>query len=161
MRPVIVSRKHYVQQGLFVIGAAAAVSTTHIEAVAVLAKNLSSEVEEGSIVKAIYIDLWVTSLTSTQGNVIVIVEKVPALQVPASFTTMNALDTYANKKNILFTFEALTNQDNGNPLGVLHGWIKIPKGKQRFGLGDRLIVTVSAPVQGANACGFSTYKEYK
>jgi len=43
----------------------------------------------------------------------------------------------------------------------MRGWYKIPKTKQRFGLGDRLVLQIAS--QGTDAldfCGFATYKEY-
>jgi len=40
------------------------------------------------------------------------------------------------------------------------GWIKIPKSKQRMGLGDRIVVQTFAQALDMIDCGFETYKEY-
>ncbi len=48
-----------------------------------------------------------------------------------------------------------------NSVPLFRGWVKIPKGKQRFGLGDEFIVAFESVGEAAQLCGFSTYKEYK
>ncbi len=74
-----------------------------------------------------------------------------------------ALHDYANKKNILFTAQGLVTPTDGGQVPVLRGWYKIPKGKQRFGLGDRLFLTIrnnNAAAIDINFCGLAIYKEY-
>ncbi len=48
-----------------------------------------------------------------------------------------------------------------NSVALVRQWFKIPKGKQRFGLGDQLFVTAQSTGQDFQLCGFATYKEYK
>ncbi len=161
MRPVIKSRKHYVQFPINQVATGVVENMLLIEAVAVSAKNISREVEEGAIVKACYIELWLQN-QSNLGHTVVIISKQNELGLGATFAEMATLDTWTNKKNILFTHEGLTTNDSqGPPLPVLHGWYKIPKSKQRFGLGDILSITVSNPSSNSlDRCGFATFKEY-
>ncbi len=74
-----------------------------------------------------------------------------------------ALHDYDNKKNILFTAQGLLTPNDGGQVPVLRGWYKIPKGKQRFGLKDKLSVAVrnnNATAIDINFCGLAIYKEY-
>ncbi len=120
-----------------------------------------AEVSEGSIIKAVYVELW-TLGSSNDGFQIVVLEKSTQDATGPTFVEMAALGDYNNKKNILFTHQGLSANDGiGNPMPVMRGWYKIPKTKQRFGLGDRLNLNISNP--SANTltyCGFATYKEY-
>jgi len=161
LRPIIKSRKHYVQIPADTVTTGTAKNELLIEGVAVTAKNTPREVEEGAIVKACYVELW-TENSLGGGTQIVILSKQNESGVGATFTEMGTLDTYNNKKNILFTHQALAPNDGvGNPIPVLKGWYKIPKSKQRFGLGDILSLTISNPSSGTlTFCGFATYKEY-
>ncbi len=161
MRAPIHSRKHYVQ-----ITLSTAVTVTRnnellIEGVAVTSKNTPREVEEGAIVKAIYIELWTLS-SSNDGSEVVLLSKQQELNVGPTYVEAIAVDTYTNKKNILFTHQGLSSNDGvGNPQMVMRGWYKIPKSKQRFGLGDILTLTVANPsLNTLTYCGFATYKEY-
>jgi len=125
------------------------------------AANLVNEVIEGAVVKAVYIELW-TLGSSNDGSQIVTLSKNGNGVTGPSFTQMAALGTYVEKKGILFTHQGLSANDGvGNPVMIMRGWYKIPKSKQRFGLGDGLHLCVANP--SANTltyCGFATYKEY-
>ncbi len=77
-----------------------------------------------------------------------------------STTDMAALGDWDNKKNILHTFMGLLNDDGSVATPIFKGWIKIPKGKQRQGLGDALKMSIFAPTTDWTICGFFTYKEY-
>ncbi len=161
MRPVIHSTKHYVQMSLFQVATVARVNTPLIVAVAVPDKNTVFEVEEGAIVKAIYVELWLEN-TSNLGSEVVILTKTTAGSVGPSFAEIQALGDWDEKKNILFTHQGLSaNDSNGPPIAIMRGWYKIPKSKQRFGLGDQLNLSIGNPsLNDLNACGFATYKEY-
>jgi len=129
MRPVIVSEKHMLQTSLFTVAAGARSGTDVIRAVAVANKTAATpfEVEEGSIVKAVYIEMWLNTNDTTPGSNIVTLEKLPAGATPITFGQMVALNTYPNKKNILFTSMGLTNPNSSTAIPVLRQWIKIPK----------------------------------
>jgi len=67
---------------------------------------------------------------------------------------------YPNKKNIFFASQGVIGDLTTQAIPVHRGWVKIPKGKQRFGLGDRFAMTVAATGAEIEFCGMSTYKEY-
>ncbi len=161
MRPVIHSNKHYVQQSLRTIVASALETTTIIEAVTVTSANLVHEVQEGAIVKAVYIELWVRAAGASPGSYIFAVYKDPGGGTAFNTTQLAAMGASENKKNVFFFSQALINDNDADAIPIFRGWLKIPKSKQRFGLGDRLLIAFFA--QGAVdmvACGFETYKEY-
>ncbi len=159
MRPVIHSEKHYVQISRSNV---ATVSTTGIDLI--LSKAVPTgvdEVKEGAIVKAIYIELWLLD-TANSGSNVVALGKTSVTSANPTFTEMNALGTYPEKKNLLFVHQGLSSNNGvGNPIVAMQGWYKIPKSKQRFGLGDELVLNIAN--NGLNElefCGFATYKEY-
>ncbi len=161
MKAPIHSQKHYVQFPIDQITTATAQNIILAHGVESTIANLASEVVEGSLIKAVYIELWLQN----QGNLgesIVTVSKNPLNNNGPSFTNLASLFTYENKKNVLFTHQGLTSNDGvSGPVVVLKGWIKIPKSKQRFGLGDVLSISISNTSSGdLNRCGFATYKEY-
>ncbi len=163
MKPIISSRKHIVQHTQFTVASASVVTHIPISAVETSAVNASHEVIEGTVVKAVYIERWLFTSedTGVGASFVFIVEKQPADAPDATFTNMGLLDSYPNKKNILFTSQGLLGLASTNPTPVLRDWIKIPKGKQRFGLGDKLKITIAAI--GANdviGCGLVIFKGY-
>ncbi len=161
MKAPIVSRKHYTQNTEFSIASAAVTVQSIVTGVAVQDVNSASEVTEGSMVKAIYIERWLQGKhASAASSYVLLVEKSDDSGVP-SFTNMTTLDAYFNKKNVLFVSQAILAPSIGNPTPVLRQWVKIPKGKQRIGLGDNIRVAIAAI--GSNdllGCGFSVYKSY-
>ncbi len=160
MKPVIHSVKHIVQTPISQIATGARENILIFAAVESTVANAATEVEEGSIVKAVYVEMWLQN-QSNLGHAILILEKVEGGEVGATFAEMGSLFTYTNKKNILFTHEGLTSNDGiGNPLPVVRQWFKIPKGKQRFGLGDRMTLTISNPSSNnLDRCGVCIFKE--
>ncbi len=161
MRAPIHSRKHYVQFPITAI-------TTGIRGNVLLAQGVNptvadaaSEVGEGGVIKAVYVELWLNN-DGVDGESIVVLCKDTRDSTGPTFAQLAALDSYNNKKNILFTHQGLTsNESIGNPVNVMRAWYKIPKSKQRFGLGDTLNIVI-ANVSSGNLfrCGFATYKEY-
>ncbi len=161
VRPVVHSQKHYVQFPIDQITTGIQQVINLVTAVEASSANLANEVEEGSLIKAIYIELWLQN-QGTLGEAIVTVSKDPINNTGPSFVQQASLFTYVNKKNVLFTHQGLTSNDGvSGPVFVLRNWIKIPKSKQRFGLGDRIDLNISnVSANDLNRCGFSTYKEY-
>jgi len=158
------SEKHLIQYtgGVVTVAQGAARNDILATAVSVADKNLANEVIEGSIIKACYVEAWILSNSaSVPGNFIATLEKVENGNVGITFAQAILLNDYPNKKNILYTAEGLTgNNDDNNPLPILRGWYSIPKGKQRFGLGDSLVLTFASQVSGLKLCGLAIYKEY-
>ncbi len=161
MKSPIHSTKHIVQVPISQIGTGTAENLEICEAVESTVANLATEIAEGSVIKAVFVEMWLQNTTSA-GHSILILEKVPIRNLGATFSELGDLFAYDNKKNILFTHQGLTSDDAvGNPLPVVRQWFKIPKGKQRFGLGDALRLSISNPSSGALArCGVFIYKEY-
>ncbi len=161
MRPIIQSTKHIVQYPINPLAAATRQQTILIDSVALKDVADAPDVQEGAIVKAVFVELWLQN-KSDDGEEIVTVTKVPEGGNGPSFVEHAALFTYQNKKNIFFTHQGLSASDNGSgPYPILKQWIKIPKGKQRFGLGDRLFLSISNVSSTVlNTCGMTIYKEY-
>jgi len=160
LKTIIHSTKHIVQTPFSTITTGTAENILLVRAMESTASNLSNEVVEGSVIKAVFVEMWVQN-SANDGHQIAILEKVPQDVAGATFANMGNLYTYINKKNILFTHEGLSSNDGvGNPLPIIRQWFKIPKGKQRFGLGDRLVLTISNPSSNTlNRCGVTIYKE--
>ncbi len=161
VKPMVHSTKHYVQPGLRTVVAGAA--EAHIICQAVAAADLTGnfEVLEGDSVKAIYVESWIRAGSTSPGSYIMAVYKVPSTGSTATVAQMAALFDWAGKKNVIFTSQALTNDQDADAIPIIKGWLKIPKSKQRMGLGDRWIMSTSAVGVDAIVCGFETYKEYQ
>ncbi len=160
VRAMVHSTKHYVQQSLSTILGGAALSVILAVGVAVKDKTIVSDVEEGCTIKAVYCEFWIRAGDTVGSSGQMVLVKVPAGGGPPSTTEMAALNDYDNKKNVLYTQMGLYNDQDADALASIRGWFKIPKGKQRFGLGDTLLLRFFTPTIDLHICGFSTYKEY-
>ncbi len=160
MKPIIHSQKHYVQQSRSQVATVSIGIIDIIDSVQSTVANLVDEVVEGATIKAVYVEMWLLD-TSADGSFIMTLEKRPSGSPTQTFAVSNALGTYANKKNILYTTQGLSpNNGVGNPLPLIRQWFKIPKGKQRFGLGDKLVLNITNNgLNDLEFCGFFTYKE--
>ncbi len=156
-----ITEKHYTNFSPTNIAAAGISVSSVAIAVAVVDKNSSNEVEEGDLVKAVFIERWLTSDDATQSSFVLSVEKLPGNQPTMTFAQSIAMNTYPNKKNILYVTEGLVSPVAQNPTPVIRQWIGIPKGKQRMGLGDRILVNIAAIANGITFCGFNVFKEVK
>ena len=161
MRPPIQSQKHYVQFTVSPITTATTENIRLVDAVESTTANASTEVSEGSIIKAIYIELWLQNDGADSAQIVTVTKDSQNTSGP-TYAQMGALFSYNNKKNILFTHQGLGSNDAiSGPQVVLRQWIKIPKGKQRFGLNDRIHLSIAnVSSQDLNRCGFAIYKEY-
>ena len=160
MRAPIHSQKHYVQFSRSTVDTVSLETEVLIEGRESTTANLVFEVAEGSVIKAVFVELWLENSSNT-GSFVIGLEKLPIFQT-ALFADYAALGVYDNKKNILYTTQGLPANDGvGNPIPIIRQWFKIPKGKQRFGLGDRLSLNiVNLGADTLSYCGFATYKEY-
>ncbi len=159
MRPIIQSKKHYVQTSLATVTAGTPTNIVLVKTVADTPDTVE-EVHEGAIVKAIYIELWLRSGSATNSSGQTIFYKKSSDTTNPSATDMAALGDWDNKKNIFYTTMGLINDVDSLALPIFKGWIKIPKGKQRFGLADKFQITIFSPTVDQHVCGFATYKEY-
>ncbi len=161
MKSPIHSVKHYVQTSLSTVSASAILTIVLIRASRIQDVNTVSEVQEGAVVKAIFVELWVLG-ASADASQITTLAKFPSGAASFTVTEMAALGDAENKKNILYTTQGLASNDGiANPIPIIRQWFKIPKGKQRFGLGDTLELQIFAQNAVAlQVCGMSVYKEY-
>ncbi len=160
MRPIISSKKHYVQVSLATVLAGARLVTDLVNAVELTAVGDSDEVQEGAIVKAVFVEMWVRAGDTAPGTTLISLIKIPGSGSVPTFAELVALHDYDNKKNVLYHTQGLTNDQDADAIPFVRQWFKIPKGKQRFGLGDKLVLTISAQAIDNIICGFATYKEY-
>ena len=120
------------------------------------------EIDAGTIIKAVYVELWISSQANNVGQMNAIVSKATQ-NAGISFANMQNLHSAPFKRNIFYTTQGLTPDSNANPTPFIRQWIKIPKGKQRFGVGDTLVLTVGNlnPTTDIDMCGFMLYKAYQ
>ncbi len=158
MRPTVNTEKHFKQDSLFTL-ASGAISNRNIAVAVVAPAGGNTDVRVGCTISAVYCEMWLTSDDTAQGSVICTLEKVPGNAADMSVGNAAALHSYANKKNILHTQMGLLGPNTQYPMAVVKGWFKIPKGKQRFGLGDQLHFNIFAQSNGVQGCGFFLFKE--
>ncbi len=163
MKAPITSRKHIFQISQATVGQGAIVNTEFANAIEGT-RSEPAHVAEGSGIKACYVEFWVSQdSASVVGSYTVILQKNPGNNVAITVANMAALHDYDNKKNILFTGQGLLTPTDGGQVPVMRGWYKIPKGKQRMGLGDAweiIIRNSNATAIDINFCGLVIYKEY-
>ncbi len=163
LRAPINTIKHYVPQTSTLLTSGNIVNNTLAEAVVAPATSFTFEVREGSLIKAIYVERWLVGagVTGTVSAFTLTVEKKRVSETDMTVAQSLNLQGYPNKKNILYTTQGIlsTTIDGATTIPVIRGWIKIPKGKQRFGLADQIMVNTST-VGDLRLCGISTYKEW-
>ncbi len=159
MRPIIHSKKHIVQNSLATVTAGTVLTLVIAKALEAQATT-PQDVEEGASVKAVYVEAWVRAGSTTGASGQAIVYKKSADTTNPSAADMAALHDWDNKKNILQTHMGLINDQDTVAIPLFREWIKIPKGKQRMGLADKLQLSIFTPTIDLHHCGFFTYKEY-
>ncbi len=162
----IVSVKHYVHRTNVTVTSGTIENVVLADAVTVASAGGNAfDVTEGSVVKAVHLDYWVLNIGASNTNTqwTAILEKVPSNQTAATAAQLANLGAYTNKKNILHSFQGniAAAVDGNGGIPFLQGWFKIPKGKQRMGLGDRLVVSAVSTGVSIRICGLCTYKEYQ
>ncbi len=159
VRPTVNSEKHLVQQSIATV-LQGAVTTIDIADAVDVYTGAADEVRVGAIVKAIYIEKWLKAQDTATGNFVLTIEKLPSNLAPIGAANMGALHGYANKKNIFYVTQGLSNDQDADATPVLRNWIKIPKGKQRMGKGDKIVMNIFAQALDITHCGVEIYKEY-
>ncbi len=163
MRPVIHSKKHYVQVSQATIAQAAASNLIILDAIEGAA-SVPTDVQEGATVKAVWVEMWLQNdSASVVGSFTAIVYKNPGGANVITSAEMAALHDYNNKKNILYTTQGLAPASDNALMVLFKGWIKIPKGKQRMGLGDRLHMSIrnnNLTAIDQDICGIFVFKSY-
>ncbi len=160
MRAPIHSIKHYVQNASTAIASGGIAAFPLVTALAKGAtRDSTDDVEEGAVIKACYVEYWVKA-DNPNFTVNAALLKLPVGVSTPSFAEMQNISAYKNKNNILEFHQGLA-PSGDQVMSMFRGWYKIPKGKQRFALGDVLQVEFSLTGSAGDVCGFSTYKEYE
>ncbi len=155
----IVSEKHYVHTPSLGVASGAVATITIATALAKgTAIALASDVIEGEVIKNVYLEYWIKA-DNPNFTVGVCFLKRPAGIAAPTVAEMANMGAYANKKNV-FEFHQGLAPSGGNVVPAFRGWMKIPKGKQRMGLGDILAMRVTFTGSPGDICGFATYKAY-
>jgi len=159
MRPKIQSKKHYVQTTRSTVATVSVANLVIAEAKNVSGVSAVDEVVEGASISAVFCEYWIEN-SSNGGSFGLTLCKIGQLNSPA-YADMVVLGNWDNKKNVLYHTQGLPPNDGvSGAVPIVRQWFKIPKSKQRFGLGDRLMITVSNfGVDNLDFCGFSLYKE--
>ncbi len=163
IKPIIQSIKHFhpFTNAPILSGAIRAIDIVEAEIIGG-ARATTNIVWEGSYVKAVYLEVWLngqgTSGTGT-GQFVIVLVKLPASVAGPSVADMSNLMAYPNKKNILYTTMGNIGPQGNISIPVIRQWFAIPKGKQRFGLADRLRVVILSTGFEIDTCGISIYKE--
>ncbi len=161
VRPMVNSNKHIVQNVVFPVGTVSTVNLVLAQAKENPDGLVSSEVRVGSNIKAIFCEYWILGDGQQPSAVEMHLEKPVAGSIGPVFADSQSLYIYNNKKNIFYTTQGLVGDANSNPIPFIRQWIKIPKGKQRMGLGDLLIMSFNnLTADGIEVCGLSIYKEF-
>ncbi len=157
MRAPIQTNKHYVQKSLATVLAGAALTIQIAKGVE--APSGPDEVRVGSLVKAVYVEMWVRAGDTSPGSSLLSVYKSNQGST-MNFAEQVSLHTYNGKNQIFYHTQGLTNDQDADAIPFIRQWIKIPRGKQRMALSDSLNLNVAAQALDNIICGFMTYKEY-
>ncbi len=158
MRALIHTEKHQVQVTLTNVMAANVANINIVSVVQDGDTSLAQNVNVGTEVTAVFCEIWVLGNSQQPTTVTAIVYKTPAGAASIDNTQMATLHTYENKKNIFYTTQGLVGDANSVPIPILRQWIKIPKGKSRFGLGDKLRFSIRGITEETQFCGQFTFK---
>ncbi len=164
MRAPINTVKHYVHMTNNIVASGAIIAQPLVTSVVAPATAGADEVREGAVVKAVYIECWIQNDggTGNDNQFNVALEKIPTSGIAMTHANSINLGAYVNKKNVLYASQGVqgASVDGVSGVPVLRSWIMIPKGKQRFGLGDRLVLNISSTGFSLRNCGLATYKEF-
>ncbi len=158
----ITSKKHYVHLANASLASGALLSFAAVEGVVAPAVSAAQEVQEGSVVKAVYFEIWIYGLgaTGVDTQFFMAIEKRPSNAPAMTFANSSNLGAYDNKKNILYTTQGVIGGIDTNSIPIIKNWLLIPKGKQRIGLGDNIQVNIATVGAAIQRCGVMTFKEY-
>lgn len=151
------------QHTQFTVASAAVTGHIDVNSRVLLSVNSADDVVEGSVVKAVFVERWLLgAIAANHTSFVIICEKAAGGQPNITFTQMAALNAYPNKKNILWTSQGLLGDNQTNAVPIIRDWVRIPKGKQRFGLNDQFRISIAAI--GADdlfGCGVTIFKSYE
>ncbi len=116
-----------------------------------------STVSIGTKIIAVFIELWLLSNSTTvSSGQAVLIKGAGGDEI--EYLEQLDLHNYQQKKNVLHITQGLVGEFNSNPTPFFRGWYKIPKGKQRFGQGDKLYLAIADFGTDVQFCGVVVYK---
>ncbi len=122
-----------------------------------------AEVETGSTVNGIYLNVECTNTTAISGvirNAYMIIYKNPGGNITAPVP--NTVGSNDDKRYVIHQeMKMLDANANGNPRTLFNGVIVIPRGYKRFGPGDLLEAQFLTPGMASNICLQCHYKEFR
>jgi len=160
VRAIINSRKHYRQVTLASVLSGANTQESIVIVSQTADESLAQQVGAGTVIKAVFVELWMLATSQQPSTFNVTLEKISSGGPSMSFANSVNLHQYNNKKNVLYTTQGLIGDANSNPTPVMRQWYAIPKGKQRFGLGDSLVLNISSITEDTQYCGLFIFKSY-
>jgi len=123
----------------------------------------TTEVQTGSKVNGVYLDIQVAASENVVGgiaNVYLIVTKSPGGNI--TLPVPNLVGGNDNKRFVIHQeMLMLQNSLEGNPRSLFKGVISIPKGMRRFAPNDVLFASVISPTVNITVCEQSIYKEFR
>ncbi len=159
LRPVH-SIKHVVDlQGGLVAGTQ--LDSDLIEAVDSPTLATTDRVETGSTVNSIFLkcEVYATS-TAALANCYMMIWKNPGGNITAP--ACNAVGADDDKRFVIHQEMVMMEKNTtGNPRTLFHGVIKIPRGYKRFGINDKLQISLLSTGVNADFCFESIYKELR
>ncbi len=165
MQAPINTVKHYVGHPKFSVALGTKISLEITDVVPAPVNTTREKISEGSLIKSIHYEFWIVGggLSDTFAQFVMTIEKISSGLADPSFADMLNLGGYKNKKNILYTTQGIivAQADGAQAVPIIRDWLLIPKGKQRQGQGDRIVVTFATVEQALQVCGMTTYKEYQ
>ena len=160
----IVTRKHIIPQGIQAVAAGAIFNMPIATAVDAPVNTSNTQVAIGSVIKAVYLEMWVRGddETAPPANAQVSFEKLSGSSTSMVFSDGPLLNIYDNKSSIFYVTQGLVSAGTANSgIPFLRGWFKVPKGFQRMAIGDRLVLNIIALNHDLEICGISVFKEYQ
>ncbi len=154
------SQKHIVQIGPQSVALGSILNRGLALSARVADVDANNEVRIGAVIKAIYVEMWMSGDDAAQSSVIMTLEKLQLATDPMAVGEAAALDSYHNKNNVFYITQGLLPPNTAAAISFMRGWFLIPKGKQRMAELDRFNLNISAVLDGVTICGFATYKEY-
>lgn len=160
VRPTINSQKHIVQETLTSIAVGTVGNFLIANAVNNPDSSISTDVEVGTVIKAVYIELWLLSNAASITTATSAFMKLTAGTGLATNADMADLHNYSSKMNIFECHQGIVGEKDVNPVPFYRHWIKIPKGKQRIGINEKLSLAIRSITGTTDFCGLAIYKAY-
>lgn len=161
LRSPINSVKHINQVSLTSVTLGSIGSQTIANAVQGADATNSLQVEVGSTIAAVYIEMWLLGQDQTASSGNVTLEKSVSGTSDMTYTESQSFYTYTNKNNVFYITQGLVGAADTNPTPFLRGWFKISKGKQAMRLGDKLVLNIAAITADVDFCGVMVFKAYR